>query len=347
MTCLSVRPSGPSGQRRPVRMVVTVPATLLLAVVAFSAAAQDAALPAAQERTLETSDGVRFTAWYYATPSDVTPAGTVILIHDVVEGSQKTLVNLATSLQRSGYAVVAPDLRGRGAGSHLSGEGGEPRGDPADSVRGLKKSDFEAMAASRGRVRDDPASSHRGEIEAVRAWIKQQADAGKIDIDRLCVVGSGLGATLAAMWAAADWNWPPTTSGPQGQQVRALVLVSPAMSKRGLSMTGPLASESIRFAIPVLVIAGSGDRESARFFDQFKRFRPKEWVHHRGGQQPQVDTAKELKTLEEDKAMAAATAFFIQCSTSLSGNGLATDATVGVPEMVKTFLSLVLARKRD
>jgi pimeloyl-ACP methyl ester carboxylesterase len=226
---------------------------------------------------------------------------------------------------------VAPDLRGHGSGSQRSGEAA------ADAHQLLRKADFEAMAASDGRVRDDPASSHRGEIEAVRGWIKKQADAGKLDIDRLCVVGSGLGATLAAVWTAADWNWPPTTAGPQGQQVKALVLVSPAMARRGLSMTGPLASEAIRFSVPVMVLAGTSDREASRVFDQLKRFRPKEWFQQRDGQPP--EKARDLDDPGD------ATAFLIQCNTTLSGDKLATDTTVNVADKVKTFLGLMLDKK--
>lgn len=323
---------------RPVLPIFVAAVVIPLAVAPVTARAEDGPLPAAQEQLLETSDGVRFATWYYPSAAESGPAAVIILIHDV-GGSHKTLGDLARSLQRAGYAVVAPDLRGHGSSPLRTAESGATRGDQAESHHLLRKADFEAIAASRGRVRDDPASSDRGEIEAVRAWIKRQSDAGKLDIDRLCVVGSGLGATLAAMWTAADWNWPPTTGGPQGQQVRALVLVSPAMAKRGLSMTGPLASESIRVAVPVLVLAGQGDREASRLFDQFKRFRPKEWFLLRDGQSP--ETAKDLK------APGDATAFFIQCNTTLSSDKLAADTTINAAEKIRTFLSLALARKRE
>lgn len=321
----------------PTRVALLLAATAVVASIP-SAVAQEAALPPAQEQALETSDGVRFAAWHYPVPPESQAVATVILIHDL-GGSHKTVGDLARSLQKSGCAVVAPDLRGHGSSSSRAGDGAAARGEQGESPQLLRKSDFEAMAASSGRVRDDPASSNRGEIEAVRAWIKRQADAGKLDIDSLCVVGCGLGATVAAMWTAADWNWPPTTGGPQGQQVRALVLVSPAMSKRGLSMTAPLASEPLRFSVPVMVLAGSGDREAARVFDRFKLSRPKEWFQQRDGQQP--ETAKDLQ------APADATAFFIQCNTTLSGDKLATDATINAAEKMKTFIGLSLARKRD
>ncbi len=304
-------------------------ASLMLAAAASPTVAQEPP-SAAEEQALETSDGIRFGAWYYAAPAETKPTATVILIHDI-GGSHKSVGDLARALQRAGCAVVAPDLRGHGSASQRGGES------TAEAHQLLRKADFEAIAASDGRVRDDPASSHRGEIEAVRGWIKKQADAGKLDIDRLCVVGSGLGATLAAMWTAADWNWPPTTAGPQGQQVKALVLVSPAMAKRGLPMTGPLASEAIRFAVPVMVLAGTNDREASRFFDQLKRFRPKAWFQQRDGQPP--EKARDLEDPSD------ATAFLIQCNTTLSGDKLATDTTVNVADKMKTFLGMMLDKK--
>lgn len=331
MTICSHRHSAPRWPLSPPWPRILV-ATALLAAATITTTttteAQEPSPPAAEEQVLETSDGLRFGAWYYPPPGETKPTATVILVHDI-EGSHKSVGDLARSLQRAGCAVVAPDLRGHGSQAQRSGDG--------DAHRSLRKVDFEAMAASHGRVRDDPASSHRGEIEAVRCWIKNQADAGRLDLDRLCVVGSGLGATLATMWTAADWNWPPTTAGPQGQQVRALVLVSPAMSKRGLSMTAPLSSEAIRFNVPVMVLAGTGDREASRFFDQVKRFRSKAWFQQRDGQPP--EKARDLEGPGD------ATAFLIQCNTTLSGDKLATDPTVNVADKVKTFLGLVLDKK--
>jgi dienelactone hydrolase len=298
--------------------------------------AQEASTPAAEEITLETSDGIRVAAWFYPPPADAKTPAVVILIHDL-GGSHLTVADLARSLQRAGSAVVAPDLRGHGETRLRAGAGTAGKGD-AEAAQLLKKADYEAMAAAAGgRVRDQ--ALHRGEIEAVRHWIKVQSDAGRLDIDRLCVVGSGFGGMLAALWTAADWNWPPTTNGPQGQQVRALVLVSPSMSKRGLAMTGPLASEAIRFAVPVMVLAGTSDRDAGRLFDQFKRFRPKEWFTQRDGQPP--EKPRELEDASD------ATAFYLQANTTLSGDKLATDATVNVAEKVKTFISLALARKRE
>jgi pimeloyl-ACP methyl ester carboxylesterase len=321
------------------------PAVLILSLLLWftpeGGAADEAATTAAaavEELRLETSDGIRIAAWYYPAPEEARATATVILIHDL-EGSHKTVDHLARSLQRSGCAVVAPDLRGHG-GSARSASGGSGAGAKVDPIepRMLKKIDLESIAAATGgRLREQCTVS--GEIEAVRNWIRRKSDAGTLDIDRLCVVGCGLGGTLASLWTVADWNWPPTTSGPQGRQVRALALVSPIWATKGISMSLPLTSEAIKTEVPIMVLAGKSDRDAIRLFDQLKRLRPDAWFQQRIDQPPE-----KAKALED---AAKGTAFFIQADTSLTGDKLADDPSMNVAEQINTFFSLALSRTRD
>ena len=296
------------------------------------------AAPAVEELRLETSEGIRIAAWYYPAPAEAKASATVILVHDL-EGSHKTVDHLARSLQRAGCAVVTPDLRGHGASTRTGQPGGGPggKGDVLEP-RMLKKTDLESIAAATGgRLRDQCTVS--GEIEAVRNWIKRQSDTGTLDIDRLCVVGCGLGATLASLWSVADWNWPPTTAGPQGRQVRALALVSPIWASKGISMSLPLTSEALQHEIPVMLLAGKSDRDAIRLFDQLKRLRPDAWFQQRIDQPPE-----KAKALDDP---AKGTVFFIQADTSLTGDKLANDPSMNVADQINTFFSLVLARPRE
>lgn len=335
------RPSEP-GRRR-----ATVPGLALAALLAAGVAAapgpvrgQDAATaaepavePAVERLDLETSDGVRIAAWHYPVPAGAKSVATVILVHDL-EGSHNTLDHLARSLQRAGCTVVAPDLRSHGA-SGARGDGG-PNAKADPDSRLLKKGDLETIAAAAGgRLREQ--SAVRGDIEAVRTWIKRHSDGTAIDIDRLCVVGSGLGATLASMWTVADWNWQPTTTGPQGQQVRALVLVSPVWATKGVSMTGPLTTEPFKKAVPIMVFSGSKDKDSVRLFDQLKRLRPREWLEQRAGQPP----AKAPQV----EQLADASVFLVQFDTSLTADKLVEDPSLNAGEQLKAFFELALARK--
>lgn len=223
---------------------------------------------------LETSDGVEVAAWHYPLPENAAPLGTVILLHDL-GGSHRTVEPLAKSLQAAGCTVVAPDLRGHGQSLLKS----LPASD-SDQAKMLKKPDFEMIAASSGgRMRDQ--SGLRGDVECVRNWIHQQVAAGRLVEAPLFVVGSGLGASLAASWTAADSLWPDIASGPQGREVAGLVMISPAFAIKGYSLGPSLASEALKRSVPVLVIAAADDRDAIKVFDQMKRQRPREWFDGR------------------------------------------------------------------
>ena len=284
---------------------------------------------------LETSDGIGLAAWYYAAPRDEKPLATVILVHDL-EGSHKSVEPLALALQKAGCAVVAPDLRGHGASTDRVATTG--RGEkPAAGM--LKKSDLELIAATTGgRVREQAAI--QGDIESVRNFIHRKSEAGELDLGRLCVVGCGAGATLAALWTAADAAWPPLASGPQGEQVRALVLISPAWVAKGLSIAPAFSSEVLKKETPILVFAGTDDRDAVRLADQLKRYRPREWFDQRAGQK--FTAAKEVAKSDEAKASdaaAAASFLFIQANSKLSGDKLAAEPAVNAASLVKGFLS--------
>ena len=261
-----------------------------------------------EKLALETSDGIALAAWHYRVEADGNSPPVVILLHDL-DGSHNTVEPLAKELARRGIAVVAPDLRGHGASTARLTAGGEESLD----TKSLKKQDLEATTLTQGgRVRDQ--SAIRGDIECVRNWIKLRADEGKLDIDRLVVVGSGLGCTLAAMWAINDATWPDLVSGPQGRQVKGLVFISPTWSSRGLTVSTVLAADLVRRELPLMVLAGREDRDAIKVFEQLKRQRPNEWFEQRAGQAAPGKAAK----LE-----GSPTLFLLQRDADLTGDTLA------------------------
>ena len=97
-----------------------------------------------------------------------------------------------------------------------------PGGAQADlDAAKISKEDYIAMAAF--------------DMEAVRRFLVDKNDAGELNLNKLSLVGSGMGATVAANWAVQDWSAPPLAVGKQGQDVKALVLVSPQWKYRGIS----------------------------------------------------------------------------------------------------------------
>lgn len=297
-----------------------------------AAAAPEAGAQKPEELVLATSDGFDVHAWHY--PARVeegsAPLAAAILLHDL-EGSHRSVEPLAQALQAAGITVVAPDLRGHGASTSRLGT------KDAVDVRLLKRPDFELMAATRGgQIREQ--SAIRGDVESVRNWIKRQAEDGSLDMNRLVVVGSGLGAAVAAAWTAEDANWPTVTKGPQGRQVRGLVLVSPAWTTRGFSIGAPLGHEAVKAAVPVLLIAGRNDRDAAKVFEQLKRQRPDDWFRLRadGGQ----EQAKKLA----DPAQASL--FMVELDSPRTADALASDGTLNAAKVITKFFGMALAQPR-
>jgi alpha-beta hydrolase superfamily lysophospholipase len=281
---------------------------------------------------LQTSDGVDLAVWYYPAPKNGGIQASVILVHDVGEGSHASVERLAIALQRGGCAVVAPDLRGHGKSlSRAAGDTAVASKLPPIRAEALRKSDLDLMAAARGGTKRDQALI-RGDIETVRDFLVEKAAEGEVDLDRLCVVGSGVGGTLASLWTAADWSWPPLASGPQGRQVQAVAFVNPVWAYKGLSLSPALAAEPLKTTLPVMILAGSGERDALKLADQMRRFRPRGWFEHRLGAEPAK--AKDLDS------PADASSFFIQVDSPLSADKLATEPETA--DRLLKFFALVL-----
>ncbi len=284
-----------------------------------AAAAKDAVKPL----SLQATDGTQLSSWCYA-PGSGSPQAIVILLHDL-GGSHRSVEAVSSSLQAAGCLVIAPDLRGHGE-SMIEGV---PKGD-TDQSKVLKRQDFEMMAATRGGTVRTQASV-RGDIETVRNWIKSEEASGHLDEVPLFVVGSGMGATLAAAWAVADAAWPDIASGPQGREVAGLVLISPTYALRGFSMAPALSNATLKQTMPIMVIGGKNDRDATKVFDLLKRARPKEW-HESGDKKSPVDLGE-------------ASVIMLSLPTAVTADALASQPKVaGSP--IPWFISTVVERSR-
>jgi pimeloyl-ACP methyl ester carboxylesterase len=311
---------------------------VLTAILAVSMAgisevlAQEAADDDPQPSTVRTTDGVQLTIWYYPAATEE-PVATVLLLHDL-EGSHQSLEALARSLQTAGCSVVAPDLRGHG--QSLSQTLPNGRTEELSAPR-LRKPDLEAIAASRGgRIREQAV--FRGDIETTLLWIRRTARSDtRLDPERLCVVGSGLGGTLASLWTAADAAWPPVATGPQGGLVRGLALISPAYTVKGATLGPALQNPVLSRTTPLVILAGESDRDAARIFDQFKRFRPDGWFEL--GLDGKSSQAGKVADPKKD-----ASVFLFRYATKDSGDALATAGTATFAPLLVDFFREQLSR---
>ncbi len=184
--------------------------------------ARDAAAQGGEVVSLTTRDGVQLKISYFpgqarkGSPQakQQTP---VIFLHDH-KGSRAVFAPLVQKLQaaskgkekgddeKPGFAAVTVDLRAHGESTKLANNSqGEL------NAAKVNKEDLIAMATN--------------DMDAVRSFLVDKNDAGELNLNKLCLVGSGMGASVAANWALTDWSYPPLAVGKQGQDVKAVVFI--------------------------------------------------------------------------------------------------------------------------
>jgi len=269
----------------------------------------------AKKSILTTRDGVRLGITYFASDQGQ-EAVPVVLMHDHKE-SRAALNGLAAALQNPrdpdtpSMAVVTLDFRGHGESTTVVGPGRQVH--KIDAVK-LRTADYLAMV--------------RFDMEAVRKFLVEKNDAGELNLNKLCLVGVGMGANVAVYWAAKDWSAPPLAVGKQGQDVKGLVLVSPKWNDRGLKLIEPMRNPDVRARISTLIAFGAEDRKALRdaknIYKILERYHP----------EPPRDQREEKKDL-----------FFIGLPTSLQGTKLLTTPQFQMLPRLEGFLEARLVNK--
>jgi alpha-beta hydrolase superfamily lysophospholipase len=221
-------------------------------------------IPDPEEQTLVTSDGVRLALTYF--PSNRgREAIPVVLLH-MFKGTRADYKTLALALQEKGYAVVVPDLRGHGGSTKQKVAGTE-------YVLNAAK-----MPVDQYKLMIDK------DMYAVKEFLWEKNNAKELNLNKLCVVGAEMGASVAMNFAVFDsLGYGDSDRGPYygtlqlGQFVKSIVLLSPEVSFKGLPLA-PMQNE-LRKNIPVLIIVGKQDAkshdEAERVSKIFKRIPPK------------------------------------------------------------------------
>jgi pimeloyl-ACP methyl ester carboxylesterase len=262
--------------RTPIRLLLVMG---LLLELAARAPGQGGA---AESMSVVTADGVQLRGTYFAGAArkgskqgkQTTP---VILLHDY-KSSRAIFAPLAQQLVAAGdpnaehpfFAALIVDLRAHGESTkQLSPEGGIVELDPAK----LSKEGLVAMSTL--------------DMEAIRSFLVDKNDDGELNLNKLCIVGSGMGASVAVNWAAKDWAAPPLAVGKQGQDVKGLVLISPRWSFNGLSMQDALKFGPFKQNVAWLLIGGAQDQKAktdlSRVESQIEKLHP--LIEKTGGKQ--------------------------------------------------------------
>jgi len=268
-----------------------------------------------EELKLTTKDGVRLAVTYYPS-SKGKEAVPIVMLHDFKE-SRTVFNSLAEALQSpaddegDSRAVITVDLRGHGESTlQVSGDG---RTRDLEASR-LGVADFQAMVAF--------------DLDEVRKFLVEQNDAGKLNLNSLCLLGSGMGADVAVNWAAYDWSFPQLPTRKQGQDVKALILASPEWNFRGLPLLRPLREPGVRGEISFFIVYGDQDsrakKDANTIYKNLEKYHP----------EPPPGKARELKDL-----------FVFPLPTKLQGTTLLTTPEFGMLRDLNDFIDVRLTQR--
>lgn len=192
--------------------------------------------------TLKTKDGIDLTAYYF--PSDKgKEAPTVLLVHEW-QGQASPYVKLVVALRNAGCAVLVPDYRGHGGSKEFV----NARGD---------KETFNLAQMSR----QDVENIILFDLEKAKGFLKEENNKGELNLNALIVIGVREGCVMAAHWAQRDWSFPSVGKMKQGQDVKALVLISPEKQVKGTGIDQPLSNPNL-LRLPMMIVAGSASPEA-------------------------------------------------------------------------------------
>jgi hypothetical protein len=137
-----------------------------------------------------------------------------------------------------------------------------------------------------------------------------------------------MGANLALTFAARDWSIPPLAVRKQGQDVKALVLLSPRRNFRGLSSVEPLKFPPIQQQLSVYLAYGSGDRRVAKDCEGISK------IFDRYHPAPPRDQVSERKDF-----------FLFAPDVTLQGTKLLTSAEFQLAPKIAAFVEMRLGRR--
>lgn len=289
---------------------------------------EEVTMPAPENHTLETKDGVELRCTYYA--GGVVPDGdgfrridgkkvVPIIMLPGWGGGRGEYSWLASMLQNQGHAVLLVDPRGHGGSKRVKGV------DEEIDLEKISKLGVIAMLQ---------------DIETAKKFLMDQNNLGKLNIEMLCVVAADANAVVAVSWALRDWSYPQLINRKQGQDVKALILLSPQKSIKGVSLDpllrNPLLSgRGAAYVFPLMIIVGNNDRsaiaDARGLHNSLEKTRP-----------------KLPRTLSKEEQLEQQTLFLIEKDTQLQGTKLVDPRLkLGTENEIAGFLAFKILKHSD
>jgi len=206
-----------------------------------------------------TKDGLKMAMRYYPGPKSRQTIP-IILIHGW-KGQGSDFHRLADHLQRQGYSVLVPDLRGHGEST---------------SVKIPGKQDAITLKAEKMR-KNDLQLIVRFDLETTKSYLMKRHKQEELNVNALTIIGAEMGAMVAAYWTVQDWSWPQYPGVKQGQDVQAVVMLSPLQGFKGITIQPPFEQPALREKVSLFLVYGQNDSKASasvrRIRKSLKRYR--------------------------------------------------------------------------
>jgi hypothetical protein len=272
--------------------------TLLMGLVCCrTAPAQDANkdkdLPEAKPVSFMTTDGVEIQGTFYA-PKPGKRDACVLLLHniDTKKGGDSHADgwnSLAEALQADGYSVLSFDFRGFGKSKSVTKE-----------MFWKYPHNSQAMPRAASRMvetidqKDFPPPYYPtlvNDIAAAKAYLDRKNDASEVNTSNLIVIGAGQGATLGAMWMAAECHLqkdkasiqvglPPDLAEPECKDFAGAVWlsISPSLASQNMAVASWVTEVGRDNKVPMAFIYGkdesAGEGHAKRYLKSIRAPKP-------------------------------------------------------------------------
>jgi hypothetical protein len=185
--------------------------------------------PEGESKILTAKDGWPIHITYYEAVDAGKETPIIILLHGGPKESRLVWkqTQLLTLLHQDKFAIVSVDLR-----KHGESKAPETASAAARSEK-VTKFDYIAMAEF--------------DLEAVKKFLYNEHEGERLNIRKSGIVASDFSSVIAANWAAVDWLKKPyddaptlNSRTPRGQDVQAMLLLSPSENVSGLNVVKAL-----------------------------------------------------------------------------------------------------------
>jgi hypothetical protein len=233
-----------------------------------------------------TADGVEIVGTFFP---GAKKEGCVLLLHPIGKGENSHKPgwdDLATALQKKGFAVLSFDFRGHGDSTTVEPEKFWSAAFPQNRLYAPPaKVNPEQISVEQFKPAYYPILIN--DIAAAKSYLDRKNDAGEVNTSALVVIGAETGATLGAIWLNSEWYrykffkaelgvnpFPRLAEEPEGKGVIAAIFlsISPKLGPRPISLRSVLALPGRDKGVPMVFMYGDGDKKGMAEANKLEEF---------------------------------------------------------------------------